>query len=65
MQSTADLHHQSADALLPQAEPVFDQATALHPAVDRLAPQPAIVEGLGGSCLLPRQLLAAGVSWSA
>jgi hypothetical protein len=59
VQSTADLHHQIADALLPQAEPVFDDATALHTAVHVLDPQPAVVQDLIGSCLLPCQLLAA------
>jgi hypothetical protein len=33
VQGTADFHHDIADALLPQAEPVFDEATALHTAV--------------------------------
>jgi hypothetical protein len=36
------------DALLPQAQPVFDDATALHTAVDMLNPQPAVVQGLIG-----------------
>jgi hypothetical protein len=48
MQSTAAFHHQIADALLPQAEPVFDDTTALHTAVDMLDPQPAVVQGLVG-----------------
>jgi len=30
VQGTAEFHHQIADALLPQTEPVFDDATALH-----------------------------------
>ena len=48
MQGTAEFHHQIANARLPQAEPVFDNATALHTAVDMLDPQPAIVQGLVG-----------------
>ncbi len=48
VQGTAEFHHQIADTLLPQAEPVFDNATALHTAVDMLDPQPAIVQGLVG-----------------
>src|SRR5712692_7815642 len=38
MQGTAQFHHQIADALFPQPEPVFDNATALHTAVDMLDP---------------------------
>ena len=60
MQGTAEFHDQIADALLPQPEPVFDDATALHTAVDMLDPQPAVVQGLVGQFLLPRQLLALG-----
>src|SRR5712692_5698446 len=59
VQGTADVHHQIADALLPQAAPVFDDATALHTAVDMLDPQPALGERLIRRLLLPRQLLAA------
>src|SRR5262249_53285408 len=59
MQGTAELHHQIADALLPQTDPVFDNATALHTAVDMLDPQPTLVERLVRPVLLPRELLAA------
>jgi len=59
MQGTADLHHQIADTLLPQADAVFDDATALDTAIDMLDPQPTLVERLVFSLLLPRQLLAA------
>ena len=38
MQGTAEFHHDIADALLPQADPVFDDATALDTAVDMLDP---------------------------
>jgi len=38
VQSTAQFHHEITDALLPQANPVFDDATALHTAVDVLDP---------------------------
>jgi hypothetical protein len=44
MQGTAELHHQIADALLPQAHPVFHNATALDAAVDVLDPEPPLVE---------------------
>jgi hypothetical protein len=43
MQGTPECHHQITDALFPQAEAVFDDATALHPAVDMLKPLPAVV----------------------
>src|SRR5262249_42781834 len=58
MQGTADVHHQSADTLLPQADPVFDHAIALHAAVDMLDPERAVVQGLIGHVLRQRQLLA-------
>jgi len=38
MERTAAFHHESADALLPEADPVFDEATALDTAVDLLDP---------------------------
>ena len=60
MEGTADFHHQIADALLPQPDPVFDDTTAFDTAVDMLDPQPTLVQRLVGSVLLPRQLLAAG-----
>jgi hypothetical protein len=65
MQGTADLHHHIADALLPEADPIFHHATALHAPVDMLDAEPTLVQGLVGEVLLPRQLLAAGASWSA
>jgi hypothetical protein len=39
MQGTADFHHDIPDTLLPQADAVFDDATALDAAVDMLDPQ--------------------------
>jgi hypothetical protein len=60
MQGIAEFHHQIADALLPQANPVFHDATALDTAVDMLDPPPTLVQGLVGEVLLQRQLLAAG-----
>ncbi len=36
MQGTADLHHYIADALLPEADAIFHNATALHATVDML-----------------------------
>jgi hypothetical protein len=51
MQGTADFHHDITNTLLPQADPVFDDATALDTTVDMLDPQSAIVEHLVGSLL--------------
>jgi hypothetical protein len=65
MQGTAEFHHQIADTLLPQADPVLHNAAALHTAVDMLDPQPTLVERLVRQWLRQRELLAAGVSWSA
>ena len=52
VQGTAELHHEIADALLPQPDPVFHHATTLHTAVDMLNPQSAVVERLVGPLLL-------------
>jgi hypothetical protein len=60
VQGTAEFHHQSADALLPQADPVFDDATTLDTAVDMLDPQPTAVQGLVGPLLFPGEVLATG-----
>ena len=38
MQGAADFHHDITDTLLPQTEPVFDNATTLHATVDMLDP---------------------------
>jgi hypothetical protein len=59
MKSTTDFHHEITDALLPQADPVFDDATALHTAVDMLNAQSTIVQGLIGQLLCQGELLAA------
>ncbi len=59
MQGTADLHHHIADALLPEADPIFHNATALHATVDMLDAEPTLVQGLVGEVLLQRQLPAA------
>ena len=60
MQGTADFHHEIADAVLPQPDPVFDDTTALDAAVDMLDPQPTVMQGLVGQLLLHSQLLATG-----
>jgi len=60
MQGTAEFHHQIADAVLPQADPVFDDATALDTTVDMLNAQSARVQGLVGQLLFQGELLAAG-----
>ena len=51
MQGTADFHYDITNTLLPQADPVFDDATTLDAAVDMLDPQSARVERLVGSLL--------------
>ena len=60
MQGTAEFHHQIADTLLPQADPVLHDAAALDTALDVLDAQPTLVERLVRQLLLPRELLAAG-----
>src|SRR5436190_22672710 len=60
MQGTAEFHHQIADTLLPQADPVLHDAAALDTALDVLDAQPTLVERLVRPLLLPRELLAAG-----
>ena len=60
VQGTTEFHHQIADALLPQADPVFDDATALDTTVDMLDPQPTLVQGLVGQLLFQGEVLAAG-----
>ena len=49
MQSTANFHYDIPDAVLPQADPVFDDTATLDAAVDMLDPQSAGVERLVGS----------------
>src|SRR2546426_3924883 len=60
VQGTAEFHHQIADTLLPQADPVLHNAAALDTAIDVLDAQPTLVERLVRPLLLPRELLAAG-----
>src|SRR5262245_61262447 len=60
VQGTAELHHEIADARLPQPDPVFHNATTLHTAVDMLNPQSAVVEHLVGQVLLQGQFLTSG-----
>ena len=54
MQGTADFHHDIADARLPEADPVFDNATALDTAIDMLDPQLTLVQRLVRKLLLQR-----------
>ena len=61
MQGATELHHQIADALLPQADPVFHKATPLDAAVDMLDPEPPLVERLVGQVLLQGQFPTAGL----
>jgi hypothetical protein len=51
MQGTAQFHHQIADTLLPQAAPIFHNATTLDTAVDMRDPPPPLVERLVGQLL--------------
>ena len=60
MQGTAEFHHQIAEVLFTEADPVFDNATALHTAVDLLDPQSAAGKLLIDRLLLPRQVLGVG-----
>jgi len=59
MQGTTEFHHEIADALLPQPDPVFHDAAALDAAVDMLDPQPTVVQGLIGQVLFQSEFLAA------
>jgi hypothetical protein len=59
VQGTTEFHHQIADALLPQADPVFDDATAFDTTIAMLDPQPTLVQCLVRHVLLPREFLAA------
>jgi hypothetical protein len=61
VQGTAELHHEIANALLPQPDPVFYNATTLHTAVDMLDPQPPLVERLVGQVLFQGELRTAGL----
>ncbi len=60
MQGTTNFHHEIADAVLPQPDPVFDDAAALDTAVDMLDPQSTVMQGLVGPLLFPGEFLAAG-----
>src|SRR5262245_30010419 len=60
-QGTAEFHHEIADALLPQADPVFHNATPLDAAVDMLDPESPLVEHLVGQVLLQGELRTAGL----
>src|SRR5919108_5659125 len=52
MQGTAEFHHEIADTLLPQADPVLHNAAALDTAIDVLDAQPTLVERLVRPLLL-------------
>src|SRR6202051_4790867 len=58
MQGTADFHHEIADAVLPQPDPVFHDTTTLDAAVDMLDPQPTVMQGPVGQVLFPGEFLA-------
>jgi hypothetical protein len=46
MQGAAEFHHEIADTVLPQPDPVFHDTAAFHAAIDMLDPQPTVVQGL-------------------
>src|SRR5260370_41701183 len=58
MQGTADFHHEIADAVLPQPDPVFHNTTALDAPVDMLDPQPTVMQRLVGQLLFQVDFLA-------
>ena len=58
VQGTTEFHHEIADAVLPQADPVLHDAAALDATVDMGDPQPTLVKCLVRHVLLPRELLA-------
>ena len=60
MERTADFHHNIPDPFLPEADPVFDNATALDTPVDLLKAQSARVPGLVGQVLCQGECRAAG-----
>ena len=57
MEGTAEVPHPIAAAHLPKAASIFDAAIALDPAMDRVDPQPPLVERLVRHVRLPRELL--------
>src|SRR5262247_1677979 len=61
VQGATELHHEIADALLPQADAVLHDTTALDAAVDMLDPEPPLVERLVGQILLQGHLRTAGL----
>src|SRR5262245_51276440 len=61
VQGTTELHHQVTDILLPQAHPVFHNATPFDAAVDMLDPEPPLVERLVGQVVRQGQLPTAGL----
>src|SRR5215510_4959929 len=61
VQGTAEFHHEITDTLLPQADPVLDNAATLDTTVHMLDPQPPLVEYLVGPLLLQGQLRTAGL----
>jgi len=61
VQCATELHHEIADARLPQADPVLHDATTLDAAVDMLNPESPLVERLVGQVLLQGQLPTAGL----
>ena len=57
MQGTAQFPHQIADAPLSEAASVFDDATALDTASDRVGPQPTLGSLLVRHVLLQGEIL--------
>ena len=59
MQGTAECHHEIADTLLPQTDPIFDDATARHTTVDMFDAQSTLVQRLIRRLLRERPFLTA------
>jgi len=59
MQGTTEFHHEIADAVLPQPDPVFHHAAALDTALDMLDPQPTVMQSLVGALLFQGEVLTA------
>jgi hypothetical protein len=60
VQGAAEFHHQITALLLPQAQPVFDDPTALDAAVDVLDAATAVIQDLVGQLLPQSEFLTTG-----
>jgi hypothetical protein len=60
MQGTAEFHHEIADTLLPQADPVLHNTAALDTAIDVLDAQPTLVSSWSRSFLVGMRIATSG-----